>query len=228
MHGWLSLGVFTRFHFVAKDSWLEIKLDFRVPHHVMMGSDCVLDWSHVPHLKSAEGEAVLEEQQLRCRVCRRHWQASAFLTLFFFPSEYNKQTASQQTQRQQVGVGAALSNASHESAKCLWNGDKTLNYVFFIWSESGCSKQKNNKQLKPGEKEAPKIALWKGDLQDVSKHMWKLSLGRPWRGKWSSSKEMDEAKHTNMGATWLSSPRPRETDPCGEGSWPALTGTAIY
>lgn len=55
----------------------------------------------------------------------------------------------------------------------------------------------------------------------------KVELKRPWRGKLSSSgREIHETKHTNMGATALRSRRPRETDPCREGSWLALMGTA--
>lgn len=40
--------------FVSKASWLKDKVGLQSQHHVMMGSDCVLDWSHVPHLKSAQ------------------------------------------------------------------------------------------------------------------------------------------------------------------------------
>lgn len=56
----------------------------------------------------------------------------------------------------------------------------------------------------------------------------KCGLMRPWRGKLRSSKEVDEAKRTNIGGIGPRSPRPRETDPWGEGSCPALIGTAIY
>ena len=41
----------------------------------------------------------------------------------------------------------------------------------------------------------------------------KFGLMSPRRGKLRSSKEVDEAKHTNIGGIGPRSPRPRETDP---------------
>lgn len=82
------------------------------------------------------------------------------------------------------------------------------------------------------EKKHPKLSFQKGIYMlggntDEGTNV-KVGLRRPQRGKLHSSKEVDETKHTNTGATELRSQRPRETDPCGEGSWPALVGTAIY
>lgn len=56
----------------------------------------------------------------------------------------------------------------------------------------------------------------------------KVGFRRPQRGKLRSSKEVDETKYTSTEVTGLKSPRPRATEPCGEGSWPALICTAIY
>lgn len=45
----------------------------------------------------------------------------------------------------------------------------------------------------------------------------KVGLRRPCRGQRCSSREVDETKHTNKGATRLRNLRPRETDPWWEG-----------
>lgn len=204
-----------RTHFVAKAGWLKIRLDFRVQNHVMVQS--VL-WTF--HTLNQLNRGSLGRTAALMLWYRRRWQVTAFLTLFFLqikPANNGAPLGARQAHRQQLMSAAAESETLYDSTILLFNIDATLwtnRYLLLQWTKTINSGNQGEKTKLSFEKGIYML----GGTTDEGTNV-KVGFRRPWRGKRCSSKEVDETKRTNMGATELRSPRPRETDPCGVGSW---------
>lgn len=128
--------------FCSQSRVAQDKVGIQRPHHVMTGSDCGLDWSHVPQLKSAEG-----------RQSRKNRSPDAAI-LALVSSEYIPHIilSANKTSKQGAQLGgstgtcmlaAAGSDASYSSITLLNVDEAQWTYSYpLLWIKSGCSEQK--------------------------------------------------------------------------------------